>query len=85
MIFHNIKLYLADPATGLLRVRYICADCGIEMEMPYYHETPCTVAGVPCYDEASYLCEDCYMERMETINEIVSSAIDASEEDDDFC
>lgn len=82
MIFHNIKLYLADPATGLLRVRYICADCGIEMEMPYYHETPCTVAGVPCYDEAAYLCEDCYMERMETINEIVSAALDASEVND---
>lgn len=82
MLFNNIKLYLAAPATGLLRVTYICYDCGIEIDYPYYHETPCAVAGVQHYDEAAYLCEGCYMERMECINEIVDAAIDASEVND---
>ena len=79
---HAIQQYktlLIRPSDGLAARQYICEDCGIEMDHPYYHETPCTVAGVPRYDEASYLCEGCYMERMENINEIVDAAIDASE------
>ena len=79
MLFNNIKLYLADPATGLLEVRYVCEDCGIEMDQPYYYETPCSVAGVPRYDETTYLCEDCCVERRNNINEIVDAAIDALE------
>ena len=69
MFFNNLKLYLADPATGLLKVRYTCTDCGVEMDQPYYYRVPCCDCGIVVQtDKATFLCEDCYMERMKNIN-----------------
>ena len=59
--FDNMKFYLKDSSTGELVIKYICEDCGKEMEDPYHWwkvETPrpTKAFGKPGYH---WRCEEC--------------------------
>ena len=59
--FDNLKFYLKDSSTGELAIKYICEDCGKEMEDPYHWwkvETPrpTKAFGKPGYH---WRCEEC--------------------------
>ena len=47
MFLNNIKLYLADPQTGRLEMRFICHHCGAEItgEPLWQLRKPCPGGG----------------------------------------
>ena len=58
MFFDNIRLYLDDPNTGRLKIKYICKECGKEMDEAEHFNCPCAF-GVPKYHEAKFMCDEC--------------------------
>lgn len=60
--FNNIRLYLKDPNTGLLSIKFICKHCGEEIDEnePFNYYIPCTQT-VCKYHEATFVCHKCYV------------------------
>ena len=61
--FDGIKFYLAGADTGELRVKYICRDCGKEMDTPYTWQFcfPTRYPNQPTLSTSGFrfLCEEC--------------------------
>lgn len=65
MFFDNIRLYLDDPNTGRLKIKYICRKCGKEIDEAKYFHVSCTHTGIPKYHEAEFMCTECKGEKTE--------------------
>ena len=59
MFFNNIRLYLDNPNTGRLKIKYVCKECGKEMDEPEYWNCPCSYGGIPKYHETEFMCTEC--------------------------
>lgn len=60
--FDNIRLYLEDNETGKIKVKFVCSDCGKEMEEAEQYRIPVRL-NVPDYHLAEYWCKECYLKR----------------------
>lgn len=59
MWFENIRLYLDDPNTGRLKMKFICMHCSKEMDEAENCNYPCSYGGVAKYHEARFMCNEC--------------------------
>ena len=59
MFFDNIRLYLDDPNTGRLKIKYVCKECGKEMDKPKYWRCLSSYGSVPKYHESEFMCAEC--------------------------
>ena len=59
MFFDNIRLYLADPNTGKLKMKFICKECGKEMDEAENWECPCSRSGAAKYHLTEFICNEC--------------------------
>lgn len=59
MYFENIRLYLDDPSTGKLKIRYVCKECGKEMDKAENGRVPCSYGGIAHYQLAEFMCNEC--------------------------
>ena len=57
--FDNIRLYLDDPSTGRLKMKFICKKCGKEMDEAEHYNYPCSYGGVAKYHLAEFMCDEC--------------------------
>ena len=55
----SIKLYLKDKDSGEISIKYICKDCGLEMEEPKNYLIKCK-GGIPDPFTAEFRCDNCY-------------------------
>lgn len=58
MFFENIRLYLDDTNTGRLKMKFICKECGKEMDKAQNYHIPCS-GGVAKYHLAEFICSEC--------------------------
>ena len=58
MFFNNIRLYLEDANTGKLKIKYVCKECGKEMDEAENYRIPVRY-NVPDYHLAEFMCADC--------------------------
>ena len=58
MFFDNIRLYLEDTNTGKLKVKFVCKECGKEMDKPASWKCPCAY-GAPVYHATEFMCNEC--------------------------
>ena len=65
MFFDNLRLYHDDPNTGRLKIKYVCKECGKEMDEAKYFRVSCTHTGIPKYHEAEFMCAECKEEKTE--------------------
>lgn len=59
MFFDNIRLYLEDASTGKLKVKFVCKECGKEMDKAENGSFPCWGGRIPLYHEAEFICNEC--------------------------
>lgn len=62
-MFQHVRFYLKNPKTGELKVKYICKDCGKEMNKPKNYIVKCK-GGVPDPFTATYQCDECYIKEL---------------------
>ena len=58
MFFDNIRLYIDNQDTGRLKVKYVCKECGKEMDKAEHWTCPC-LYGAPQYHNAEFMCDEC--------------------------
>ncbi len=58
MFFDNIRLYLEDTNTGKLKVKFVCKECGKEMDVAENGSFP-SLGRVALYHEAEFMCNEC--------------------------
>ena len=58
MFFNNIRLYLDNPNTGRLKIKYVCKKCGKEMDEAENYRIPVR-CNVPDYHLAEFICTNC--------------------------
>lgn len=59
MFFDNIRLYIDDPNTGKLKMKFICKECGKEMDEAKNYYCPCSYGGVAKYHLTEFMCDEC--------------------------
>lgn len=59
MWFDNIHLYLDNPNTGRLKMKFVCTECRKEMDEPKNYKIPCSKGGVAEYHLTTFICDDC--------------------------
>ena len=57
-MFQYIRFYLKNPDTGELQVKYICKNCGKEMDEPKNYQVQCK-GNIADPFTTFYLCDDC--------------------------
>ena len=63
--FNGIRLYLQDQSTGLLKMKFVCEKCGVEMESPDGYFIHCSPSGILKVHEIEFYCQKCYEERQQ--------------------
>jgi len=58
-IMKNFKLYLKDKKTGEVQIKYICKDCGLEMDEPENYIAKAKDGLVDPFT-AEFRCDNCY-------------------------
>ena len=59
MFFDNIRLYLEDVNTGKLKVKFVCKECGKEMDKAENWCCPCSSSGDALYHKTEFMCNKC--------------------------
>ena len=56
----NFKFYLKDKETGELEVKYVCKDCGLEMDEAHHYRAKCKGSVVDPFSVV-FKCHDCFV------------------------
>lgn len=57
--FKGVRLYIKDKDTGLLAIKFVCQNCGKEMDEPEQYQIPCSY-NTPLIQKAKFYCNECY-------------------------